>query len=217
MSPVLVLSQPEATVGSGFLTSSYSKLSRGRRFFLPFICEDKGGAVGQPLLPAAGHGVRWSCHKPLMSCRRSWAEHWALSSALWHRRSRLCKSGCRVHRFSILARSGVQCQPHTSVSPAGTTVLISAWALVELGQETEQRLKCCVFNLHLDLIYISIETINLVKRLFIKALNSPLRVWSLCVPWRCHPQKSGFMSAITSQKMEIIITSLEGMCVFILK
>ena len=103
-----------------------SKLSRGRRFFLPFTYEDEGGAVAQPLLPAAGRGVRCCRHKPLMSCWRSWARHGALRSAPWHRRSRLYKSGCRVHRSSILARSGVQRQPHASASPAGTTVLTSS-------------------------------------------------------------------------------------------
>lgn len=188
MSPVLVLSRSEATAGSGFLTSSYQSWVVAEGFSYLSSARIKEEPLASPCSPQRDVGWDGPTTNPWWAAG-DLGPGTGLSALLRGTEGPGCVS--RVVGCIVLASwLGQGC----NANPAplrGTAVLISsAWALVELGQETEQRLKCCGFDLHVDLIYTSVETVNLVKRLFIKALNSPLRVWSLCVPWRYVIHKS---------------------------
>lgn len=186
--PRCLLSWPGATVGSGFLNCSYQSWVMAKGFSYLSWMRTKVELLFSPCSLQLDVGWDAATTSPWWAAGDS-EPGTGLRSAPWHQRSRLCKSGCRVHHFSILARSWVQRQPHASAS-LSSSPLSSAWALVKLGQEIERLLKSCIFNQRVDLIYTSIETINLLKRLFTEALNWLLHVWSLCVPWRYIIHKS---------------------------
>lgn len=120
------------------------QLSCGRRVFLPFFDEGKGGAIAQPLLPRMGCGM-WGVgccpHKPLVSCWRTQPRDQLRGTA--DPGGSGCGEGALV--WSPGSVRGMMPTPH--LSSLAELLVSSASAPVKLGQKSEGFFRCCSFNL----------------------------------------------------------------------